>query len=138
MEKLAVVLVLATVVAAVAWRYRRGVAVDAARGGATAGTAWPAIDADHRDADAPCTWVVFTTPWCASCDAVKAAIADAVPHHAIRTVDATVEVDLGETYAVKRAPTTLLVDRHGTVLERLVGPEAVRDFLGAPDIDALV
>ena len=138
MAKLLVVLTLAAVVGIVAWWYRRRVDQDANVGGASAGTAWPVVPADRLDDDTSCTWLVFTTPWCASCDAVKAAIAEAVPHHGVRTIDATVEIDLGEAYDVKRAPTTLLVDRHGLVLERLVGPEAVRDFLGAAELDALV
>lgn len=137
MGRLAVILVLAAVVALLAFRYRRGVAADAERGGASAGTAWPIVPAAQLVPDVACTWMVFTTPWCASCDQVKATLAEAFPHHGVRTVDATVEVALGEAFEVQRAPTTLLVDRHGRVLERLVGPEAVRSFVMTPEAAAL-
>ncbi len=130
MIRLLVIALLGLAVAGFSFRYRRGVATDAARGGSLAGTEWPAVPAIHRSTDAPCTWLIFTTPWCASCEQVKAMLGDAFPHHEVRTIDATKEIALGEAYEVQRAPTTLLVDHHGAVLERLVGPEAVLAFVG--------
>ena len=53
------------------------------------------------------------------------------------TVDATVDPHLAERYGVQRAPTTILADAQGHVIERLVGPENVRDRLRRLDEDAL-
>lgn len=138
MDKLAVVALLGALVGLVSVKYRRGVDRDAALGGSAAGTTWPAVPAAQLAAGVPCTWLVFTTPWCASCEQVKAMVSSAFPHHGVRTIDATVDIELGETYDVRRAPTTLLADHDGNVLERLVGPEAVSEFIGAADDSALL
>ncbi len=135
MDRLAIVVILGIAVAVLALRYRRGLAADAALGGANEGTCWPEVPAVHLAAGAPCTWLIFSTPWCASCEHVERILAEAFPHHAVRTIDATVELDLGDRYEVKRAPTTLLADHDGNVLERLVGPEAVHEFVYAADDD---
>ena len=42
-----------------------------------------------------------------------------------------------DLYGVRRAPTTVLADATGRIVERLVGPEAVRDFIGTLDDPAL-
>jgi len=130
MIRLLVIALLGLGVGGLSFRYRRGVADDARLGGASSGTEWPVVAAAHLSTDAPCTWLIFTTPWCASCEQVRSLLTDAFPHHEVRTIDATVDIALGEAYDVQRAPTTLLVDHHGGVLERLVGPEAVLEFTG--------
>ena len=77
------------------------------------------------------TWVVFTTPFCASCEPVKEQLALQDPAAKITTVDATREPHLADAFSVRSAPTVLLADRDGTVLARLVGAPAVRDYLSA-------
>ena len=81
--------------------------------------------------DADRTWVVFTTPFCASCGPVKDQLAAEDPSAGIVTVDATREPHLADAFAVRSAPTVLLADRDGTVRTRLVGAPAVRDYLSA-------
>jgi hypothetical protein len=75
------------------------------------------------------TWVVFTTPYCATCGPVKEQLAAEDPGANLVTVDATREPRLADAFAVRSAPTVLLADAAGAVLARLVGPQAVRDYL---------
>ena len=75
------------------------------------------------------TWVVFTTPFCASCGPVKELLAEEDPSARIVTVDATREPHLADAFAVRSAPTVLLADRIGEVQARLVGAPAVRTYL---------
>ena len=77
------------------------------------------------------TWVVFTTPFCASCGPVKEQLAAQDPAAGIVTVDATREPHLADAFSVRSAPTVLLADAAGTVQARLVGAPAVRDYLSA-------
>ena len=129
---LIIAVVLAVVVGATAWHRRRSEA-DATRGATGLG----ALPAELLGA-APATWVIFTTPYCASCTAVQTDLGEAFPHHEVRKIDATERIDLADRYEVKRAPTTLLADERGNIVQRLVGAEAVRDFIGAIDDPALV
>lgn len=75
------------------------------------------------------TWVVFTTPYCASCGPVKEQLADDDPMARIVTIDATREPHLANAFAVRSAPTVLLADAAGEVRARLVGAPAVRNYL---------
>lgn len=93
---------------------------------------WPNLPDELRSVAGP-TWVIFTTPLCASCDSVRAALAAEDPANHVITIDATVHPELSDRYGVRRAPTTILADRNGRITERLVGPEAVRDHLRDPD-----
>ena len=77
------------------------------------------------------TWVVFTTPFCASCGPVKEQLAAQDPAAEVVTVDATREPHLADAFSVRSAPTVLLADRDGNVRTRLVGAPAVRDYLSA-------
>ena len=77
------------------------------------------------------TWVVFTTPYCATCEPVKTRLAGSDPDARMVTVDATREPVLAEAFRVRTAPTALLADRHGRVRARLVGAAAVADYLAA-------
>lgn len=133
MIRLVVVAVLVVAVVALTLVHRRRSAADAARGSG----GLPALP-DGLLGGAPATWVIFTTPFCASCGAVQAQLEQAFPHHRVVKVDATEQIELAERYDVRRAPTTLLADRAGAVLERFVGPEAVRDFIGTADDPALL
>lgn len=75
------------------------------------------------------TWVVFTTPYCASCGPVKEQLAADDPMARIVTIDATREPHLAGAFAVRSAPTVLLADAAGEVKARLVGAPAVRSYL---------
>lgn len=77
------------------------------------------------------TWVVFTTPWCATCDPVVDRLRAADPGGRVLKVDATVERSLAESLGIRSAPTTVLADGDGTVRAQLVGPAAVGDYLAA-------
>lgn len=129
--RLAVVAVLLVGVALVTAWYRRRAVLDAGRGVVGLGALPTELHDGHP------TWVIFTTPVCASCAAVEAQLRDAFPHHRVTKVDATQRPDLADAYEVRRAPTTLFAGSDGVVLERLVGPEAVRDFVGTTDVAAL-
>jgi len=75
------------------------------------------------------TWVVFTTPYCATCQPVRDRLIAADPTAAVLTIDATRRTDLADAFRIRSAPTTLLADAYGTVKARLVGADAVVDYL---------
>ena len=77
------------------------------------------------------TWVVFTTPFCATCGPVRESLAAADPTANVVTVDATREPALADAFVVRSAPTVVLANAAGDVEARLVGPEAVRQYLTA-------
>lgn len=74
------------------------------------------------------TWVVFTTPYCATCGPVEERLRAADPEARVVRVDATREPRLAEAFSVRAAPTVLLADAGGRVQQRLVGAEAVRQW----------
>jgi glutaredoxin len=84
---------------------------------------------DHLVAGAARTWVVFTTPWCASCDTVTSHLSTAEPDSRVVKVDATQHLDLADAFHIRTAPTVLLADALGTVQQRLVGAAAVSDYV---------
>ena len=75
------------------------------------------------------TWVVFTTPMCASCGPVTERLRELDPLAEVVTVDATKQVSLADDFRIKAAPTVLLADRAGTVQARLVGAGAADQIL---------
>lgn len=96
------------------------------------------IENDHRPVpqlpgrllgDGERTWVVFTTPMCASCGPVTDRLRQLDPLAEVVTVDATKQVALADDFRVKAAPTVLLADRDGNVQARLVGAGAVDQIL---------
>jgi hypothetical protein len=128
--RLAVVLGLVMAVSALTVAYRRRRRADEQVGASRAdGAAWPLWPSELRTPGPEASWAIFTTPVCASCDAVAADLREAFPDMSVTKVDATVRPDVAEAYAVRRAPTTVLVDDAGRVVERLVGPEQVRDYV---------
>ncbi len=130
--RLAVLIVLAAAVAVAVLRYKRRAAADAAlRANDTSGASWPPVPADLLSAGSARTWVIFTTPLCASCPQVHADLSGSFPGDTVVKVDATERTDLADVYAIRRAPTTLLAGADGSVLDRLVGPEAVRSYITA-------
>ena len=72
------------------------------------------------------TWVLFTTPYCATCGPVEDHLRAADPDARVVRVDATREPDLAHAFRVRTAPTIVLADAAGRVQQRLVGAEAVR------------
>ncbi len=77
------------------------------------------------------TWVVFTTPYCASCGPVEESLRLSDPGARVVRVDATREPLLAEAFKVRSAPTAVLADADGRVHERLVGAEAVHRWTSA-------
>jgi hypothetical protein len=75
------------------------------------------------------TWVLFTTPWCASCGPVEERLRASDPDARVIRVDATREPELAGAFSVKSAPTALLADRDGRVQARLVGAAAVDRYV---------
>ena len=90
----------------------------------------PLVPATLR-VDAKRTWVVFTTPLCASCAPVAERLRRSDPEARVVTVDATREPGLAGAFAVRSAPTALLADAEGRVQARLVGPEAVARYVSS-------
>jgi len=81
--------------------------------------------------DAARTWVVFTTPYCASCGPVEASLRAHDPGARVVRVDATREPVLADAFRIRSAPTAVLADADGRVTERLVGAEAVQRWTSA-------
>jgi thiol-disulfide isomerase/thioredoxin len=75
------------------------------------------------------TWVVFTTPYCASCGPVADRLQSSDPDSRVIKVDATREPHLADAFSVRSAPTVLLADDAGNVTARLVGADAVQEYL---------
>lgn len=137
--RLAIVAVLVAAGAALNVAYRRRRAADEALGSTdetTGASRWPDLPDELRSGPAA-TWIIFSTPLCVSCSAVQADLERNFPHHSVQKVDATERPDLADLYHVRRAPTTIVADATGRIVERLVGPEAVRDFIGTAEDPAL-
>ena len=77
------------------------------------------------------TWVVFTTPYCASCGPIVEHLGAADPVARVVTVDASHELGLARDFAVRRAPTVFEADGRGTPLRRFSGADAVREAVPA-------
>ncbi|MGI8776010.1 MAG: hypothetical protein ACR2LJ_01135 [Acidimicrobiales bacterium] len=71
------------------------------------------------------TWVMFTTPYCATCGPAEESLRAADPGARVVRVDATREPLLADAFRVRSAPTAVLADADGHVQVRLVGAEAV-------------
>ena len=77
------------------------------------------------------TWVIFTTPFCASCGPVARRLEASDPGARVVKVDATREPHLADAFSVRSAPTVLLADGEGQVQARLVGAEAVESYVAS-------
>ncbi len=84
---------------------------------------------DSLRAGADRTWVVFTSPYCATCGPVEARLRASDPGARVVKVDATREPTLADAFSIRSAPTVLLADGDGNVTARLVGAEAVNDYV---------
>lgn len=78
------------------------------------------------------TWVVFTTPWCATCGPTVELLRGVDHDSEVVTVDVTDRPALARQFSVRAAPTVLRADPGGAVTVRLVGASAVRDYLSEP------
>ena len=87
---------------------------------------------DSLRAGAERTWVVFTTPYCASCGPVADRLRASDPSARVVTVDATREPVLAEEFSVRSSPTAVLADRRGRVTTRLVGAAEVERYVRSP------
>jgi hypothetical protein len=81
--------------------------------------------------DADRTWVLFRTPFCATCGPAAERLRALDPGAALVVVDATERPDLTDELRISAAPTVLLADPHGRVSLRLSGPRAVNEHLDA-------
>ncbi|MEL7206695.1 MAG: thioredoxin family protein [Actinomycetota bacterium] len=75
------------------------------------------------------TWLVFTTPYCATCGPLVEELRARRPADAVVEVDATVEHELSARLGVRRSPTVFVLDGDGHVEDRHVGAEATRASL---------
>ena len=78
------------------------------------------------------TWVVFTSPYCASCGPVLDHLRTVDPTARVVTVDASRELGLARDFAVRRAPTVFEADDRGQPVRRLDGVDALRQAVPAP------
>jgi hypothetical protein len=75
------------------------------------------------------TWVVFTSPYCASCGPLVEFLRRSDPAAQVVTVDASVDVTMARDFGVMSAPTTVLADADGHVIDRFVGTRPVHRYL---------
>ncbi|MBI2705122.1 MAG: thioredoxin family protein [Actinobacteria bacterium] len=131
--RLAILALLTIGVAVAVAVYRSRVAGDRQLGAHDpAGDGWPAVPSELLPTGAAArTWLIFTTPMCASCPRVQAELEATFPSDAVVKVDATEQPHLAHRYAVRRAPTTVVANADGSVLDRFVGADAVRMFIAA-------
>ncbi len=78
------------------------------------------------------TWLIFTTPFCASCGPIEARLRASDPGANVVRIDATEQPHLSTAFKVRSAPTVLLADGDGRVQARLVGAEAVDRYVRNP------
>jgi hypothetical protein len=78
------------------------------------------------------TWVIFTTPLCASCGPIEARLRRDYPDANVVRIDATEQPRLSHAFQVRSAPTVLLADGDGRVTARLVGTEAFDRYVRNP------
>jgi hypothetical protein len=78
------------------------------------------------------TWVIFTTPLCASCGPIEARLRASEPGSNVVRIDATEQPQLSNSFKVRSAPTVLLADGDGRVQARLVGAEAFERYVRNP------
>jgi hypothetical protein len=75
------------------------------------------------------TWLLFTSPYCATCGPVEARLRETGSH--VVKIDATSEPHLADAFRIRSAPTVLLADGAGNVVARLVGAEAVTEYVAS-------
>ncbi len=78
------------------------------------------------------TWVIFTTPLCATCGPIADRLRATEPDANVVTIDAIAQPRLSHAFQVRSAPTVLLADGDGRVQARLVGAEAFERYVRNP------
>ena len=124
--RLLVVVVLAFVVLLVARRFRQWRAEVRTEQPAT-----PLVPLSLR-AGAERTWVIFTTPMCATCGPIEDRLRTTDPDANVVRIDALEQPQLSHAFKVRSAPTVLLADGEGRVQARLVGAEAFERYVRNP------
>ncbi len=66
------------------------------------------------------SWLVLTTPWCASCGPVVDRL-EAAGELPVVVIDVAEQPEVGQALDVRQAPTVLRVGEQGEVLERRAG-----------------
>lgn len=125
--RLIVVVILAFVVLFFARRFRHW--RDRVR---TEKPAMPLVPMSIR-AGAERTWVIFTTPLCASCGPIEARLRATDPGANVVRIDAIEQPRLSHAFQVRSAPTVLLADGDGRVKARLVGADAFERYVRNPE-----
>lgn len=80
---------------------------------------------DSLRAGADRTWLLFTSPYCATCGPAEERLRASDPDARVVKVDAAREPLLAKAFHVRSAPTAVLADADGHVQARLVGAQAV-------------
>ena len=75
------------------------------------------------------TWVVFTTPYCATCGPLMEEIQRVLPDDGVVGIDATEHAALTRELGVRRSPTVFEIDASGRIIDRMIGAEAARSRL---------
>ena len=75
------------------------------------------------------TWVLFTTKYCAQCGPIESLLRETQPDARVVRIDVEREPLLARAQRVKSAPTVLLANVEGVVEQRLVGADAVTNYL---------
>lgn len=86
---------------------------------------------EHAVVGAARTWIVFTTPYCATCGPVIDEIGRSFPDDGLVTLDASEHHALADRLGVRRSPTVFEIDAEGSVVSRTIGAEATRAHLAA-------
>lgn len=114
MSRLLVVLALALVCVAAAWLARRWQGRGVAPGASVPAGLVPSGEP---------SWLVLTTPWCASCGPVIERL-EAAGELPVVVVDLAERPEVSRALDVRQAPTVLKVGADGLVLERRTGAGA--------------
>jgi hypothetical protein len=122
MDRVLAVLALGAVLAA-AWGVRRNRFEAAER--VAAGEQLPAEVRGPAGDGSRNTWVLVTSPLCATCGPAEQRLREVDPGAHIVKVDAAERPDLARRLRAQAAPTLLLAGVDGRVRERVIGPVAV-------------
>jgi hypothetical protein len=126
LARLVLVLVVIGVVAVITLRYRR----TPAPSDIDLGLLLP----DALLGGTPHTWVVFSTPYCATCGPVENLLRQRFPDDEVRRVDVSAWPDVVHALGVRRAPTVVRADQQGAIELQLAGPEAIREHLAVSSL----
>jgi hypothetical protein len=75
------------------------------------------------------TWIVFTTPYCATCGPLMEEIGRTFPDDGLVALDGAEHGELATRLGVRRSPTVFEIDGGGRIRDRLIGADATRAHL---------